>query len=398
MNLAIIPAAGSGTRFGGELPKQFIEIAGAPILAHTMRRFIECAEIGALVVALPAARLAEFQQQPHHAGKPIFYVAGGVERSDSILNALAAVADLQPEIVAVHDAVRPFVTPAQISAVIAQAKEVGAAILALPATDTIKEVEDGLIRRTLDRRRIWRAQTPQAFRYELLLRANEAARASGLPSALATDDALLVEGLGAPVAVVEGSPRNLKLTTPEDLVLAERLFAEMNTSQSPVTDHRSPIRIGIGNDIHCLVTDRKLILGGVEIPFDKGLLGHSDGDSLTHAISDALLGAAGLGDIGAHFSDQDPRWKDADSLMFLRHVCDLLIERDYQIANIDATILAERPKLLPHIPAMKARLAEAMNIAPAQLNIKAKTNEGLDAIGRGEAIAAQAIALLMKSS
>ncbi|MBS1791931.1 MAG: 2-C-methyl-D-erythritol 2,4-cyclodiphosphate synthase [Acidobacteria bacterium] len=156
-------------------------------------------------------------------------------------------------------------------------------------------------------------------------------------------------------------------------------------------------RIGIGNDIHRLVEGRKLILGGVEIPFDKGLRGHSDGDSLSHAITDALLGAAGLGDIGTHFSDKDARWKNADSMIFLRHVCELLDERGYRIGNVDATILAERPKMMPHIPEMKAKLAETMAIDPSQLNIKAKTNEGFDAIGRGEAIAAQAIALIFKS-
>lgn len=227
MNIAIIPAAGSGSRFGGQIPKQFLEISGAPILRHTMQRFIECEDIGAIVVALPADRLDEFRALHRGAKvvKPIFYVNGGAERSDSILNALEAVAHLKPEIVAVHDAVRPFVTSAQISAVIAKAKEVGAAIPALPATDTIKEVEDGLIRRTLDRRRIWRAQTPQAFRYDLLMRANKEARAAGLPSALTTDDSMLVERLGLPVAVVEGSPNNLKITTPEDLILAEKLFS-----------------------------------------------------------------------------------------------------------------------------------------------------------------------------
>ena len=156
----------------------------------------------------------------------------------------------------------------------------------------------------------------------------------------------------------------------------------------------SQFRVGIGNDIHRLVAGRKLILGGVEIPFDRGLLGHSDGDSLTHAITDALLGSAGLGDIGSHFSDQDPRWAGADSFVFLRHVCVLLTERGYGIANIDATILAERPKMATHIPAMKAKLAEAMEIDESQINIKAKTNEGLDAIGRGEAIGAQAVALI----
>jgi len=157
----------------------------------------------------------------------------------------------------------------------------------------------------------------------------------------------------------------------------------------------SQFRIGIGNDIHRLVEGRRLVLGGVEIPHDRGLLGHSDGDSLTHAITDALLGAAGLGDIGSHFSDQDPRWAGADSFVFLRHVCSLIEERGYKIANLDATILAERPKMSPHIPAMKTRLAEAMNISESQINLKAKTNEGLDAVGRGEAIAAQAIALIV---
>ncbi len=157
----------------------------------------------------------------------------------------------------------------------------------------------------------------------------------------------------------------------------------------------SQFRIGIGNDIHRLVEGRRLVLGGVEIPHERGLLGHSDGDSLTHAITDALLGAAGLGDIGAHFPDQDPRWAGADSFVFLRHVCSLVAERGYSIANLDATILAERPKMAPHIPAMKAKLAEAMGIDQSQINLKAKTNEGLGAIGRGEAIAAQAVVLLI---
>lgn len=230
MNIAIIPAAGSGKRLGGEIPKQFIEIAGAPIIEHTIRRFIECHDIGAVAVSLPADKVEEFNRNKagQNFSKPVLYVCGGAERSDSILNALQAIAHLNPEIIAVHDAVRPFVTPAQISAVITKAKEIGAAILALPATDTIKEVEGGLIQRTIDRRRIWRAQTPQAFHYELLVRANQEARASGLSSALTTDDSLLVERLGAQVAVVEGSPNNIKITTPEDLILAEKLFEQLN--------------------------------------------------------------------------------------------------------------------------------------------------------------------------
>jgi 2-C-methyl-D-erythritol 4-phosphate cytidylyltransferase len=232
MNVAIIPAAGSGTRFGGRVAKQFLKLAGTPVIFHTLSRFDECEEIGVTVVALSASEVENFRRElaSYNFRKPVRLVAGGRERSDSILNALGSVSDLEPEIVAVHDAVRPFVTPPQIAAVVARAREVGAAILALPATDTIKEVEEGLIQRTIDRRLVWRAQTPQAFRYDLLVRANAAARVAGLPPATITDDAFLVERLGEPVAVVEGSPHNLKITTPEDLLVAERLVEQFRTA------------------------------------------------------------------------------------------------------------------------------------------------------------------------
>jgi 2-C-methyl-D-erythritol 4-phosphate cytidylyltransferase/2-C-methyl-D-erythritol 2,4-cyclodiphosphate synthase len=396
MNVAIIPAAGSGSRFGGQTPKQFVEIAGAPVIVHTLRRFDACRDIDGIIVALHPSEIDAFEQRLKSYGlqKTVRLVSGGAERSDSIRTALEAVKVWHPELVAVHDAVRPFVTPEQISAVLLRAAEIGAAILALPSTDTIKEVDNGLIQRTIDRRRIWRAQTPQAFRYELLLRANSEARAAGLPPAITTDDSLLVESIGVSVAVVEGSPNNIKITTPEDLVLAEKLFEQLNDTPSSFILHPSSLRTGIGHDIHRLVEGRRLILGGIEIPFEYGLLGHSDGDSLSHAMADALLGAAGLGDIGTYFSDRDPQWKDADSIVFLRHVSHLLEKGGYKISNIDATILAERPRMMPHISAMKAKLAEALAIDQSQINIKAKTNEGLDAIGRGEAIAAQVIALI----
>lgn len=230
-NLAIIPAAGSGLRFGGERPKQFLVVAGSPILLHTLRRFDSCSDIDGMVVALPEWEIDGFAHDLAGAGlrKPVRLVAGGRERSDSIRNALLLAREFSPEVVAIHDAVRPFVTSAQISAVVERARLIGAAILALPATDTIKEVEDGLITRTLDRRRIYRAQTPQAFRFDLLWEANESAREAGIAAALATDDSLLVERLGVPVAIVEGSPNNIKITTPEDLVLAASLFREEAT-------------------------------------------------------------------------------------------------------------------------------------------------------------------------
>jgi 2-C-methyl-D-erythritol 4-phosphate cytidylyltransferase/2-C-methyl-D-erythritol 2,4-cyclodiphosphate synthase len=390
MNVAIIPAAGRGTRLGASVAKQFIEIAGAPIILHTLRRFEECPEVTALAVAVPADELAAFEARARASGlrKPLRVVRGGAERSDSILQALEAIADWEPEIVAVHDAVRPFVTPEQIAAVIARARETGAAILAEPSTDTIKEVAGGFIQRTLDRRAIYRAQTPQAFRYELLRRANDAAREAHLPSSAWTDDALLVERLGISIAIVEGSSRNLKITTPEDLARAAEILSFGEGGSQTIA------RAGIGYDIHRLVEGRKLWLGGVEIEHERGLLGHSDGDSLTHAICDALLGAAALGDIGTHFSDRDPQYAGLSSLHFLRRIGELVRERGFAIANVDATILAERPRLAPHLPRMRERLAEVLGLAPERVNLKAKTNEGLDAVGRGEAIAAQSVVLL----
>jgi 2-C-methyl-D-erythritol 4-phosphate cytidylyltransferase len=227
MNVAIIPAAGSGTRLGGNLPKQFLPLAGIPLIFHTLLRFEICPDIDAVAVALPVSDIVEMgdaiSERAFH--KPFHLVPGGKERSDSILNALEAIAGMSPDIVVIHDAVRPFISTTDISAVIQRTQEIGAAILAIPATDTIKEVENGLITRTLDRRKIYRAQTPQAFRYELLLKANQAARADHVPAELLTDDSLLVERLGAPIAIVKGSPDNLKITTPEDFKLAEKMIS-----------------------------------------------------------------------------------------------------------------------------------------------------------------------------
>ncbi len=392
--VAIIPAAGKGARLGAAVPKQFIEIAGAPILVHTLRQFDACDAIDEICVALPADRVDIFEREArlHGIKKRLRIVQGGASRKDSILNALDAIESAStelPELVVVHDAVRPFVTPEQISILIDCARSRGAAILALAATDTIKEADGATISRTLDRTRIYRAQTPQAFRFELLRNANQQAMEQGLPAESFTDDAMLVERLGVDVAIVEGSARNIKITTTDDLMFAERLLEEKNF----LTGN---FRTGIGYDIHRLVPGRRLVLGGVEIAFEMGLEGHSDGDSLIHAICDALLGAAGLGDIGTHFSPEDERWKDCESSLFLRDVARQVLEEGFSIENVDAIVYAERPRLGVYAARMKAHLSSILDIAESRLNIKAKTNEGLDAVGRGEAIAAQAIVLISR--
>lgn len=391
--VAIIPAAGKGIRLGGSTPKQFLEVARAPILIHTLRRFDACDSVDEIWVALPPDRIASFSDDArrHSIQKKLKLIEGGNERSDSILSALNGIESSYaeeskplPELVIIHDAVRPLVTAEQIDAVLDSARLNGAAILALRATDTIKEGNQGRVVRTLDRRTIYRAQTPQAFKFELFRKANERARAENLPSGSFTDDSMLVERVGIPVGIVEGSANNIKITTSEDLAYASRLLGESGTA----------FRTGIGYDIHRLVKGRRLVVGGVEIDFEYGLEGHSDGDSLTHAICDALLGAASLGDIGTHFPPSDERWKGADSLVFLSHVTSLLNECGFRIENVDATVFAERPRLAQHSPGMREKLSLVLGLDVSRINIKAKTNEGLDAIGRGEAIAAQAIALI----
>lgn len=393
--VAIIPAAGKGTRLGGSTPKQFLEVARAPILIHTLRRFDACNSVDEIWVALPPDRIASFSDEArrHSIQKKLQFIEGGSERSDSILGALSAIESSYakeskplPELVIIHDAVRPFVTAAQIDAVLDSARLNGAAILALRATDTIKEANEARVVRTLDRQTIYRAQTPQAFKFELFRKANELARAENLPSDSFTDDSMLVERVGIPVGIVEGSANNIKITTSEDLAYASRLLGEPGTA----------FRTGIGYDIHRLVRGRRLVLGGVEIDFEYGLEGHSDGDSLTHAICDALLGAASLGDIGTHFPASDDRWKGEDSLVFLSHVKSLVNESGFRIENVDATVFAERPRLAKHSSEIREKLSVGLGLDISRINIKAKTNEGLDAIGRGEAIAAQAIALISR--
>lgn len=383
----IIPAGGVGLRMGAECPKQFLALAGVPVLARTVRIFSQLPEISTIIVAAPAAYLDETREMLGRFLPPgvVTVVVGGATRQDSVRAGLAA---LPPEVdlVAVHDGVRPLLAPELARACLAAATVAGAALLAIPVNDTVKESRDGAtVSATLSRQHLWLAQTPQAARRDLLLAAFAAAERDGFAG---TDEASLLERIGCEVSLVMGSERNLKITRPGDLPLAEALLQEQTAAGG------CPLRVGYGYDAHRLAPDRRLVLGGVDIPFERGLLGHSDADVLLHALCDAMLGAAGLGDIGQHFPDQDPAFKDISSLLLLGRVVDLLAAKGLRLVNADVTVVAQRPKLAAHFPAMRENIAGTCRIDPERVNLKATTTEKLGFTGREEGIAAQAVVLL----
>ena len=378
---AIIAAGGRGLRFGGSSPKQLLTLGGRPILAMSVDAFVACDVISEIVVALPAAMAAAPPSYLEQRGKPVTVVSGGDERRASVANAFARVSE-RAEIVVIHDAARPLVTADLIRRTVAAASETGAAIAALRAHDTVKQTNGaGAITATLPRERIYLAQTPQAFRVPVL---RDALRLVGE----ATDEAMLAERAGHTVHVVDGDPRNLKITTPDDLTMAEHLTT--GSAQAPA------LRIGNGYDLHRLVPGRPLILGGVRIPFEKGLEAHSDGDVICHAVTDAVLGAAGAGDIGRHFPDTDSAWKNADSIELLRRASAIVREAGYAIVNVDVVVIAQKPKLAPHNEAIRGNVAGALGCDASQVSVKGKTNEGVDSMGAGESIAVHAVALLSR--
>jgi 2-C-methyl-D-erythritol 4-phosphate cytidylyltransferase/2-C-methyl-D-erythritol 2,4-cyclodiphosphate synthase len=375
---AIIPAGGRGSRFGAAMPKQLLPLAGRPVLAHSVGAVASSPEVAEVVVALPADLVAMPPAYLSTFAKPVTVVAGGERRRDSVANAFAAIAS-RTDVVLIHDAARPLVSHDVIRRTVEAAATTGAAIAAIRASDTVKQVDDaGLIAATLPREQIYLAQTPQAFRVDVL-------RAALRLEGDATDEAALAERAGYSVAVVDGDVRNMKITTPDDLVLAERLLGRTGG----VT-----LRIGNGYDLHRLVAGRPLVLGGVRIPFERGLDGHSDADAVCHAVTDAVLGACGAGDIGRHFPDTDPAWKDADSIVLLRRAAALVRERGFAIVNVDVVVIAQQPKLAPHAAAMGANVAAALGIDAEQVSVKGKTNEGVDSMGTGASIAVHAVALL----
>jgi 2-C-methyl-D-erythritol 4-phosphate cytidylyltransferase/2-C-methyl-D-erythritol 2,4-cyclodiphosphate synthase len=369
---AIIVAGGKGERAGAAQPKQFIDLGdGRTMLDLSVQVFLSCDEVSEVVVAVPPGYLARVK-----TSQRLRVVEGGARRQDSMAHAFAQVS-AAADIVLVHDAARPFVSDRLIRDTIAATAAHGAAIAAVPVRDTVKRtVVAGTlrtIRETLPRDEIFLAQTPQGFRRDILEQAIAAAAETDV-----TDEAMLVERSGIPVHIVHGDPANVKVTTPEDL-----MHARVSTA-----------RIGTGYDLHRLVAGRPLVLAGVRIPHESGLQGHSDADIVCHAVTDAILGAAALGDIGRMFPDTDPQWRDADSIGLLRAAVEVVRKARYAVSNVDVTVIAERPKLLPHLDHMRANLAAALGVDVSAVSIKGKTNETVDATGRGEAMACHAVALL----
>ena len=374
--VALVVAAGRGARFGGATPKQYVPIAGMPVLRHSLETLRRHPGVdGVRVVFNPDDR---DRYDEAVAGLDLLPpVAGGAARQDSVRLGLESVAALAPRRVLIHDAARPFLDGATIDRVLAALDDFPGAIPALPLRDTVKRGAEGVVTETLDRANLWRVQTPQGFRYAEILAAHRAATGLDL-----TDDAAVAERAGLAVKLVMGSEANFKVTTEDDLREAERRIAS----------RLGDVRTGQGFDVHAFGPGDHLWLCGVKIAHDHGLIGHSDADAGLHALTDAILGTIGAGDIGVHFPPSDPQWRGAPSHRFLRHAADLVRARGGAIAHVDITIICERPKIGPHRAAMVARIAEILGLGQSRVSVKATTTEKLGFTGRGEGLAAQAVA------
>lgn len=367
---AIITAAGSGKRMGTSVPKQFLLLGDKSILESAVEPFENAPFVDDILVVTGQDFVPLCQSLCGKYHKVGTVLTGGRERQDSVKNALALVNE---GYVLIHDGARPYITGEIIEKVLKSAVQNGAAVAAVPVKDTIRQAEGG-DSKTLSRETLYHVQTPQGFEASIIKKAFEKAYEDDF---YGTDDAVLAERIGCKVAIVEGSYKNIKITTKEDL---------------PVE-----VRIGTGFDVHRLTEDRKLILCGVEIPFERGLLGHSDADVALHAIMDALLGAAALGDIGRHFPDADERYKGISSVILLKEVRKLISEAGYAVNNVDVTIMAQRPKLSPYIQTMREEIAAALEISIERVSVKATTTEKLGFVGREEGIAAEAVCTINRS-
>lgn len=387
-NLAIlVVAAGRGTRVGGGIPKQYRPLAGKPLLAHTLFALLKAAPAARVLAAIHPDDMALYRQAltglPQDFLKRLLPPAyGGETRQISVLNGLDALQALAaPEIVLIHDGARPFPSHALIVRAHDAAVAHGAAVPGLALTDTVKQIDrEGRIVATPPRERLRTVQTPQAFRFDLILAAHRKAAAAGQQGL--TDDAAIVEWAGHPVYVFEGEQENMKITTADDIALAEAKLARS----------LEDVRMGQGYDVHAFGPGDHVWLGGVKIPHDHGLVGHSDADVLSHAITDAIFGALGDGDIGSHFPPSDSKWRGAASSIFLAAAVDHLRKRGGMLAHVDATLVCERPKIGPHREAIRKNLAEIMGISLDRVAVKATTSEQLGFTGREEGMAALAIA------
>jgi 2-C-methyl-D-erythritol 4-phosphate cytidylyltransferase/2-C-methyl-D-erythritol 2,4-cyclodiphosphate synthase len=370
---AVLVAAGTGSRFGADTPKQFLMLGGMPVMRRAALALLdhvtwlqpvgESAPIAAALAGLP------------HCPP----VAGGATRQSSVAAGLEALAPFAPDLVLVHDAARPLIPPGTIAAVVAALAHAPGAIPAVPVADTLKRATGGRIAETVPRAGLFRAQTPQGFRFPVLLALHRAGGAGE-----ATDDAALLEQAGETVILVQGGEDNIKLTYHEDMARLERAIS---AALSP--------RVGTGFDVHAFAPGRPLVLCGVSVPHAMGLAGHSDADVGIHALCDAIYGALAEGDIGRHFPPSEADWKDADSAQFLRHAAERIAARGGRLANADITLICERPKITPHAPAMIARLAALLAVPAERVSVKATTTERLGFTGRGEGIAAQAVATVL---
>lgn len=374
--VALIVAGGSGSRFGGPVPKQYRRLAGVPVLRRTVETFLTHPAVGRVQVVIRAEDAALYADVVAGLDLPP-PVIGGADRQESVRRGLEALAGV--DVVLIQDAARPCVPAPVIDRVLAAVQPGAGAIAALPVADTLWRGPDAVCDTLVDRQNLWRAQTPQGFMLVDILAAHRATQGQGL-----TDDAAVATAAGLKVHLVEGSPGSAKITTEADLIEAETRLRQNLTD----------IRVGTGFDVHAFVDGDSVTLCGLTIPHTRGLAGHSDADVGLHALTDAILGALAAGDIGQHFPPSDLRWKGADSAQFLRHAATLVAARGGVIAHTDVTLICERPKVGPHRAAMQARVAEILGLALDRVSIKATTTEKLGFTGREEGIAAQAVATL----
>jgi 2-C-methyl-D-erythritol 4-phosphate cytidylyltransferase/2-C-methyl-D-erythritol 2,4-cyclodiphosphate synthase len=375
---ALLVAAGRGSRLPGDVPKQYRKIGGEPILRRSARAFLGHPDITGVRAVIHADDRRLYDDAV--AGLDLLPpVHGGATRQESVRNGLESFADLAPDYVMIHDAARPFVTAGSIAAARRALDGAAGAIVAIPVVDSLKRKTGGTLA-AVDRNGLWRAQTPQAFRYDAIVGAHRRAAGGDF-----TDDAAVAEQAGLPLAVADGSEDNFKITTESDIARAERMLAARPGLP----------RTGMGFDVHAFGPGDHLWLCGERIAFSRGLVGHSDADVGLHALTDAVLGAIADGDIGAHFSDRDPCWKGAPSRLFLEHAAALVRARGGRLLHLDLTLICEQPRIRPHHAAMVARVADIAGLDPKRVSIKATTTEKLGFTGRGEGIAGHAVATVL---